>query len=546
MPPNDPNSLSRRAFLQRSTLAAATVGLSQISGLSQTTDELLAGEDAKSSEAVDKDAPQMRVLLHEANGEPLDRDRVKTLNARDLENDTLPQAIASAEGRARVTLANEPIQVSCRLKVPGFGEVYCYADNNGKGYTKPETIEFVVDAAATRLQRVREKLERSHGVPTTPEFDKHFSAAAKSIPEEPKEARIAAAYESLAHGLHSGEMLALQVARHRIAKLAAPRKDFLFGAAISHYTEGGNFVKHFKEAFNFGTGSWYTWGQKADPLEQRIDYGRMDQSVQWCLDQKLVTRNFGYVYLTGGATPEWFRSWPYQKILPEYKRIVAMTTRRYHGRVPYVEVMNEAHDKANLFRLSHAQMLELAREACKSAREGSPTVKRMINHCCLWSENAKRKNDDGSRRWSPFRFLKDCVKAGVEFEVIGLQLYYPQQDLFEIDRMVDRFAVFKKPIFITEIGCNSMDGLDAASMGKTRLVPGWHGPWTETMQADWLEGLYTLCYSKPEFGAIQWWDFADYGGHFWPHGGLLHKDYTPKQSFLRLLKLQKDWGVSKV
>src|SRR4051812_30325654 len=133
MPSNDPSSFSRRKFIQRSTLAAATVGLSQISGLSQTNDELLAGENAKSSEAVDKDAPQMRVLLHEANGEPLDRERVKTLNARDLENDTLPQSIATAEGRARVTLANKPMQVSCRLNVPGFGEVYCYADNNGKG-----------------------------------------------------------------------------------------------------------------------------------------------------------------------------------------------------------------------------------------------------------------------------------------------------------------------------------------------------------------------------------------------------------------------------
>ena len=196
--------------------------------------------------------------------------------------------------------------------------------------------------------------------------------------------------------------------------------------------------KRFTDAFNFAPTSWYSW-KNEQPEHQRIDYARMDQSLQWCLDRKIVPKGYGYVYLAPGATPEWIRSWPFEKVLPEYKRVVAQTTRRYAGKIPYVEVINEAHDKSNLFRFSHAQILELTREACRSAREGSPTVKRQINHCCLWAEYAKRANADGSRRWSPYRYLSDCVNAGVEFESVGLQLYYPQQDLFEIERMLARF-----------------------------------------------------------------------------------------------------------
>ena len=535
----------RRKFLKESAVAAAGMALSQLPTLGQT-DQTLGSEESKSPKLSAEKEPYLRVLLHEADGKPLEKARASTLHARDLTNDPLPQALASAEGRVRVTLAKVPMQISCRLKVPGFGEVYCYADNNGKGFTKQENIEFVVEAAATRLRRVKERFEREkHALPKDAEFEKHLEAAAKLLSKKSDADRIASAYESLAHGLHAGEMLALNTARHRISKFEKPRKEFLFGSAISHYWEGGNFTKHFLEAFNFGTGSWYTWAAQPDPIEKRIGYERMDGAIQWCLDNKLVPRSFGYVYMTNGATPEWFRSWPYEKILPEYKRIVEMTTRRYDGRLPYVEVINEAHDKANLFRLSHAQILELTREACAAARRGSPTVKRLINNCCLWAEHAKRTNEDGSRRWSPYMYLRDCVKAGVEFDVVGLQLYYPQQDLFELERMLDRFKDFKKPIFITEIACNSSDGLDARSMGATRLVPGWHGPWTETMQADWLEGVYTLLYSKPEFIAIGWWDFADYGGHFWPFGGLLRADYSPKESFVRLLQLQKKWGVAK-
>ncbi len=491
--------------------------------------------------------PQIRVFLHEADGTPLSPERSRTLIALDMEGDPLPQAMAFAEGRARVTLAKEPIQLAVRLNVPGFGEVYCYADGKGKGYTRPGNVEFVLEAATTRLSRVRyaASFAKQNGLPNDPGYHKHDSAADVCLAGAKGPGLVARAYESLSHALHAGELLALNLARHRISKLAKPRTNFLFGALNSGWQRGGEWEKAFTRAFNFATTSWYTWSQNPDPPEQRIDYTRMDQSIGWCLEHNIKPKGFGYVYLTKGATPEWFRKWPYERVLPEYKRIVAQTMRRFAGRLPYVEVINEAHDKANLFRFSHEQVLELTREACRAAREGSPTVKRLINNCCLWAEYAKRPNSDGGRRWSPYLYLKDCVRAGVEFETVGLQLYYPQNDLFEIDRKLDRFKEFNRPMHITELGCNSADGLDPASMRPKSLSPGWHGPWTESTQADWLEAIYTLCYSKPEFEAVGWWDFADTGGHFWPHGGLLHKDLTPKQSYTRLLELQKKWGVAK-
>ncbi len=541
---NEFSKIPRRTFLRYSSLAAASSLLSQFPSRAQTAEQVLGAEDSKAA-TLDANAPQIRVLLHEADGKPLEHERQTTLHARDLENDPLPQAISAAEGRARIGLASEPIQLSARLRVPGFGEVYCYADNNGKGYGKPETIEFVVDAAATRLRRVREVFaHEGRQIPDDPIFKKYLASAAKKIPAKREAARIAAAYESLSHGLHAGERLTLNLARYRISKFAAPRKDFLFGALSSVRSHGSEIEKRFTAAFNYAPTSWYSW-KSEEPPAQRIDFGRMDESLQWCLDRKIVPKNYGYVYLSNGATPEWIRQWPFEKVLAEYKRVVTETARRYSGRIPYVEVINEAHDKANLFRFSHAQILELTREACKAAREGSPLVKRQINHCCLWAEYAKRTNTDGSRRWSPFRYLSDCVKAGVEFENVGLQLYYPQQDLFEIERMLARFKKFNRPMQITEISCQSAEGLDLVSMRPKNIVPGWHGPWSETMQADWLEAIYTLCYSKSEFEAIGWWDMADYGGHFWPHGGLLRKDFSPKESYLRLLKLQKDWGVAK-
>jgi GH35 family endo-1,4-beta-xylanase len=492
----------------------------------------------------------------------METSRAKLLYARDLANDPFPVSVINAEGRARVGIPDEPIQLCGRLKVPGFGEVYCYADNGGKGYTKPETIEFVVAAAQTRLRRVTEAVEaaRHSGVALDPELERRMALARRPFLNEQGTARIAAAYESLSNSLHAGERVAMNVAKTRISRLAAPRKEFMFGAACAGWdVRGPAFVKQFTEAFNFSTGTWYTWKNPGDP-QFPVDYARMEASTNWLLSQKIVPKGFGYLYMARGATPEWIRpidtsgatnpatmafdprpkepfdpkrqfnpDWPYDKVKKLYAQIIEATTRKYHGKWPYVEVMNEAHDKANLWRMTHEQVLDMAKMAFAAARRGSPTVKRQMNHCCLWGEYAKERNWDGSRRWSPYQFVKACFDKGIDYETIGV-----------------RFKVFNKPLHITEIATASQPGLDLESMRPKTEAPGWHEAWSEATQADWVEGIYTLVYSKPEFEAIGWWDFADTPGHFWPFGGLLRKDMTPKPAYERLRKLQKDWGVAKV
>src|SRR5437868_3962878 len=109
--------LSRRQFLISSAAAAAIgspVACDFASG--QTTQQRV-----------------LRLTLVEADGSPLDPSRLKTFHARDLFNDPLPLEIKFEKNFAIVTLPSEPIQLSCRLKVPSFGEVYCYADNDGRG-----------------------------------------------------------------------------------------------------------------------------------------------------------------------------------------------------------------------------------------------------------------------------------------------------------------------------------------------------------------------------------------------------------------------------
>jgi GH35 family endo-1,4-beta-xylanase len=559
--------MNRRTFLKATATSIATSALSAriARGVTPATEEArgLGAEDATAAKNASR-GPHLRVILQEADGSPLDHERARLLIARDMAGDAFPVPIDEQNGMSLVGLAKEPLQICVRLKVPNFGEVYCFADNDGKGYTRDQQVDFVVDAATTRLRRVREAIEshRALGVPTDLELQKHLEEAARPIPKEAGAARTAAAYESLAHGLHAGERFTLNLARYRITNLAAPRKDFGFGILV-HADVGGDCDKHVAEAFNFGSCGWGTWKDEAAArTDAPLDYARADHAVDYCKPLAMTPKVYGYLYGAKSLTPPWIKpefstettapavgrfksGWGFDELRALYKKIVHNTAVHYRGRAPYMEVMNEAHDKANIWRLTHEQILEMARTVFTAARDGDPNVKRQMNHCCLWGEYAKTLNPDGSRMWTPYRYIRDCFDNGVDCEVIGLQLYYPQYDLFEIDRMLSRFIDFKRKLHITEMSTQSVDGQDPQSMRPTSAPPGWHGPWNETMQADWLEAIYTIAYSKPEFECVGWWDLADVPGKFWPHGGLLHRDYTPKESFHRLLKLQEQWGVKK-
>lgn len=477
----------------------------------------------------------LRVLFSDAEGRPIPKEEVKEFHCRDLFDEPLVTRINLKDGMAEVQLPDQPVQLSALLKVPEFGEVTVYADGGGGGYSKSAAIDFVKEAAATRRRRVQAAFQQAgrEGVRMPKAFAEGLAAAAKAAP-----------YPSLAASLAAGERLTLVQARHQIARFGGSREGFLFGCnafgcnAMEHPGRGPLYNERFKAVFNYGTANLYP--SHYAPTETSRDYLRTDTELNWLLENGMVGKTCPPIYLAGGCTPEWLKGRPYAETRSLCYDLMLEVARRYAGKVPFHEIVNEAHDYSNSLDLTPEELTDLAVVCSQAAREGDPRVQRIINCTHLWGDYASRPDKKGRVRRSPYRYLKDCIEAGVEFEIVGLQMYYPEYDLFEIDRMLERYAQLGKPIHITEMGCSSAPGLDSNALRK-KATAGWHGPWTEEMQADWVEGIYTLFYSKPYITAVSWWDLAD-AVSFWPYGGLLRGDLSPKPSYLRLQALQREWG----
>ena len=260
--------------------------------------------------------------------------------------------------------------------------------------------------------------------------------------------------------------------------------------------------------------------------------------LKWLEKAQITPKGHPLVWFHQAGIPDWLRDKSYGEVKELVTQRVREVTGYYGSRINYYDIMNEANNIpwANDLNYSTEQFLELTNLAAMITREENPHGIRIINHCCLWGENVAYYRPP---QQTPYQYLQACIRADIPFEVIGLQLYYPDQDMFEIDRLLERFGSLGKPIHITEIGAASAMGLDEGA-GVQDAGGIWRAPWSESIQADWLEQLYTLCYSKSYIKAITWWDFADIK-NFWPHGGLLDGNLQPKLSFSRLSRLIRRW-----
>jgi GH35 family endo-1,4-beta-xylanase len=216
------------------------------------------------------------------------------------------------------------------------------------------------------------------------------------------------------------------------------------------------------------------------------------------------------------------------------------------------EVVNEFHDWANECQLTPEQTIEVTRLACDVARDTNPRVKRLINNCAPFGEYVQlgkwTELEAKYPQRTPYQFLRQLVDAGVDFDITGMQMYFPYRDLADTILLIEKFESLGKKIQLTEVGTSSGPSEDSVKRGNLPIsfdpYP-WHRPWDEELQADWMEGIYTLAYAREAVEAVNWYDFVD--PHSWiPNGGFFRSPKgEPKAIVDRLMRLRTEWEQGK-
>jgi endo-1,4-beta-xylanase len=458
-------------------------------------------------------------------------------------------------------LEKEKFAVTARWFVDGFGFIWLTADNAGEYFTRHDMHgKYILnyEFARSRVSRNNAVLDRyrKDGTVFSSEI-RYLTALSEELLEDAKnnlgDADRAALLSDkcLRYALHAGEKIELEKARSDIQRMNR-RDDVYFGCETRQYiwARSEEFTKHFAELFNFATIThyiWDSWYELFEPSEGEYNWGVKDNIVNWLKREDITIQGRPLFWFHPMVTPDWLKN----KNFDELKKYVENHTRNvvghYGNDVLQWEVVNEYHDWGNIHNHTPEQITEIVRLACDKTKETNPNVVRILNNCCLWAEYAAmgrmaRKDADRPLR-NPRKFIRDIIDAGVDFDVVGIQIYFPQRDLSDIVRIVEKFAAFGKPVYITEIGASSgptRDSIFNEQMGIPQEPYAWHRHWDDELQSTWLEQVYTIYYSKPYIKAINWYDFSDFRP-FIVNGGLVREDASPKLSFHRMKALLDGW-----
>ena len=454
--------------------------------------------------------------------------------------------------------------VNARWYVEGFGYVWLSADNGGQKYTRDEaastgTFNLNYEFARSRIMRNREVLVRykNEGSVFSPEVvhltalsEELFSDASRRLSSSEKAATLSD--RALFYALTAGEKIELEKARWDIARMKRPEK-MEFGCETRQFVwaKSEDFMKRFVEVMNHATIThyvWDTWYELFEPKEGVYNWGIKDDIVQWLTEHGISIEGRPLFWFHPSVTPQWLKDKNFEQLKKYVEKHTHDLVSHYGDTVSQWEVVNEYHDWANIHNHTPEQITEIVRLACDKTKETNPQIVRILNNCCPWAEYAARgrmaRMDATRPLRSPRKFLKEITDAGVEYEILGIQVYFPQRDLSDIVRLLERLAAIGKPIAITEIGASSnlvAPSSTGAITGSMAEPYSWHRHWDEDLQADWLEQVYTIYYSKPYIKAINWYDFSDFRP-FIVNGGLIREDSTPKRSHDRLRKLLASWN----
>jgi len=487
--------------------------------------------------------------------------------ASDRKGDAFHSNITSAKDGVRISDSEgtEKFTIEVRWNVEGFGYIFLTADNEGEFYRLPasgnvQELNLNYELAKSRVARNKRRCAEHRAAGWKPSGEVTALMALSEgcvddarlvVSDERRRGELA--QQGLLHAMWASEKLELEKAGFEIVRRGFRSRFFLGCDARGFFQMDPDlFLDLFSTLFNYATIThvWRGDGNIGDfePEEGKLQFDMRDVMFKRLRGRNIAVEGRPLFWFHKWVTPDWVK----QKTFDQLLKYVEVTTKKvvgHYGDGMYAwEIVNELHDWANECQLTPEQTVELAKLGCDVAKSVAPGVHRLVNNCCPFAEYIQLKQWSGQeakyRQRTPWQFTRDLVDAGVDFTLIGQQMYFPYRDLQDIIIFLERYETFGRPLQLSEVGAPGGPtdrSVKLATVGLPKEPYIWHRHWDEELQADWLEGIYTLAYSKPWIEAANWFDFVD-PYYFIDNGGLLRSSGGEKKAaFDRLLALEQRW-----
>lgn len=405
-----------------------------------------------------------------------------------------------------------------------------------------------VELARAQMTRIAQKREDwgLFDYADAAELNREFDAVrglfvqALGCPDAVEASRLAD--KALCQGLTLGEKISLFHAEiflnRRRSGGGASRMQF--GCTLDLFSTGGDYQQRVRDAFDF-VSLPLPW-KHTEPKERQYHFAQTDHWIQWAAAQHRPVHAGPLLNFEPAQIPEWLFLWEhdYETLRDLIYEHIQRLVQRYQKTVKVWKVISGIHAH-NSFNLNFEQLMELTRMSCLLVKKLAPASQVMIELVLPWGEYYARNQ----RTIPPLLYADMAVQSGVKFDCFGVQVLMGApvdghfvRDLMQTSMLLDEFMPLGKPLHVSACQVPSdvtPDAWDAWGGKEPASRAGqWHAPWSQRLQAEWLQAFCRVAMSKPFVESICWRDLADYEGHYIPHGGLCLNNMEPKLAYREL------------
>jgi len=295
------------------------------------------------------------------------------------------------------------------------------------------------------------------------------------------------------------------------------------------------YVEYLSKGFGFITIP-LSWAQ-VEPEKGRYDFSKIDESLRALSKKRLAVCAGPLLRFSKEDIPQWLLKGrtSFERIREAAYEYVSAVVSRYSNRVHAWRVVSGL-NAINHFKFSFGQILEMTRAASLAARGANIKSLKMIELLHPWGEYYASNSDT----IAPLVYVDMVMQSGISFDAFGLELVFGKnkpgmhvRDMMQVSAMLDRFGGLNRPVHITQVGVPAAAGGESSGGGV------WHKRWDESVQAEWIEQVYKIAFSKPFVETVTYSMLSDNDGGDICKAGLLTADLEPKKSFDIIRQLRK-------
>ena len=424
--------------------------------------------------------------------------------------------------------------------------------------SKPYVLQ--VELTRSRLMRIHQKLE-DWGLLDSPEgaedilnqITQSREMLVKALQADTPAAAADLGNEALVLAVRAGEALT----RFHADDLLAKRKEAdgfgkrVLGCAVHTDDSPKTLSKRLIGSVDFVTVP-IVW-RAIEPKEQAFDWKPLDTWVESLAKQHVEMIGSALISFHERDVPDWLYIWEHDfdtirdLAFEHIRRVID----RYDRYIHTWNVVSGLH-AGNCFTFNFEQLMELTRMTAALAKQLAPNSLAVVDLVTPWGEYYARNQ----RTIPPLLYADMVVQSGVNFDAFGLKFHFGPaedgmfvRDMFQISALLDLFSKLGKPLRISAVGVPSastppkggksksaakaMIGKAGAAAVNAESPNGgvWHEPWSEAIQAEWLNRFLEVVLSKPFVESVSWHGLVDHEDQPIPCDGLLRADLQPKAAY---------------